>query len=407
MNNKINTVEEFSREISVVEDVDVLVAGGGAAGIAAALAAAREGANTLLVERYGYLGGMITGANVVAIIGAGDGKDAKVRGITLEIRRRLEKLDAVKPIRCGDYRVDNEIFKWQSMEMLLEAGVKIRLHTLACMPIIEEQDVVGVFTESKSGREAFRAKVVVDATADADIVFRAGCTCDNEVHEVTLVTKIEDVDRKRVDEFLREYPDEYKEIVHKAEKLNGGVMPGRTRNLKGIDVTDAEALTQAEIKLRRELFRALIYLRENLPGYENARVLTYPQFGVRQSRRIHGEYVLVDDDLRNSRHFDDGIARLGVYFPDWGPNYAIEGLDYDIPYRCLVPESVDELLVAGRCISCDYKTCNSMRLIVPCLATGQAAGCASAVSVKDDCPPRKISIDKLRETLLKQDVYLG
>ena len=409
MNNAVDTIDEPRRSIPVVDDVDVLVAGSGPAGIAAALAAARDGAQTVLVERYGYLGGMITGANVVAILGCGNGKVAKVRGVTLEIRRRLEQLGAVKPIsECGDYRVDAEVFKWQAAQMLQEAGVKIRLHTLACAPILQSERVIGAFTESKSGRQAICAKVVVDATADADLAYRAGCECDNETHEVTLGIKIEGVDKQRADAFAEESPEEYRSIASEAKQLNGGVMPGRARLLKGIDVADADDLTRAEILLRQECFNALAHLRSHLPGYENARVAaTHPQIGVRQGRRIRGEYVLKDNDLKSNRRFEDGIARMGVYFPEWGPNYAIHGLDYDIPYGCLVPESVDGLLVAGRCVSSDYRACNTMRLIVPCFVTGQAAGVAAAIAVRDTCSPRQVSIGKLRKSLLNQDVHLG
>jgi hypothetical protein len=160
--------------------------------------------------------------------------------------------------------------------------------------------------------------------------------------------------------------------------------------------------------LRHEGFQALMHLREHLPGYEDARVsLTWPQLGVRLSRRIHGVYRLTDDDLVASRQFADGIARMGIYFPDWGPNYAIKGLRYDVPYRCLVPESVDGLLVAGRCISADPIAGNTMRLLVPCLATGQAAGAAAAIAAREGCAPCDVPVEALRDELRAQDVYLG
>jgi hypothetical protein len=404
-----NTVLEPARHTPIAADVDVIVAGGGPAGIAAALAAARQGARALLVERYGYLGGMITGAYVVAVLGVGDGHVAKTRGIVREIRERLEPLGAVKAIGdCGDYRVDAETFKWQALEMLLEAGVRVRLHTQACDAIVRDGCVTGILAESKSGREAFLAKVVIDASADADLVHRAGGACDNQTHEITLGLVIEGVDKDKLEAFRRESPAEYEAIAVEAAELNGGKLPGQFRLLEGVDVTDAVALTEAEIRLRREGFQALMVLRERMPGYENAQVaLTWPQLGVRLSRRIHGEYVLVDDDLKFSRHFHDGIARLGVYFPDWGPTYQIKGLDYDIPYRALVPESLDGMLASGRCISCDPVAGNTMRLLVPCLVTGQAAGVAAALAVRDRCQPREIAVDKLRAALLEQDVWLG
>jgi hypothetical protein len=185
-------------------------------------------------------------------------------------------------------------------------------------------------------------------------------------------------------------------------------MLGRTRLLRGVDVTDVAALTQAEIQLRRECFAALTHLKAHMPGYQGARIgLTCPQLGVRLSRRVRGEHVLTDDDLKSSQHFEDGIARLGVYFPDWGPTYAIRGLDYDLPYRCLVPETVDGLLVVGRCVSADYVTANTMRLIVPCLATGQAGGAAAAIAAHGNCSVRRVPVPALRAVLLSQDVHLG
>ena len=156
------TIYEPGREVPVAAESDVVVAGGGPAGIAAALSAARAGARTVLVERYGYLGGMITGAYVVAIIGVGDGYGPVAQGITAELRERLEALDGVRPRRDpADYAVDAELFKWQAVEMLQEAGVRIRLHTWACAPVLESEGarprVGGIFAESKNGREAFRA----------------------------------------------------------------------------------------------------------------------------------------------------------------------------------------------------------------------------------------------------------
>ena len=190
--------------------------------------------------------------------------------------------------------------------------------------------------------------------------------------------------------------------------MNGGRMPGANRLLADVDATDADSLTEAEIQLRREGFRALMHLKQRLPGYEDARVtLTWPQLGVRLSRRIEGLYRLRDEDLTASRQFDDGIARLGVYFPDWGPNYKIKGLRYDVPYRCLVPAEIDGLLVAGRCLSADPIAGNTMRLIVPCLATGQAAGVAAALAVRHGCAPRDVPVEELRAELRAQGVHLG
>lgn len=400
-------IEEPARRRPVVGSVDVLVAGGGPAGFAAALSAARAGARVLLVERYGYLGGMMTGARVVWVVGAGNGNAPKARGVTLELQQRLGNLSAATALnKCGDYRIDPEVFKWQAVEMLSEAGAEVLVHTLVCDPILENGRVAGVFTESKNGRRAIRAEVTIDATADADVAFRAGCACDDQTHDVTLGILVNGIDRENVSAFEEAHPDEYRSVIAEAKRRNGGSLPEEGRCSKGINVSDAESLTRAEIQLRRECFDALAYLRANIPGYEEARVAeTYPQIGVRMGRRVRGEYVVTDDDLRASRHFEDGIARLGAYLGGY-ELYGVAGLDYDIPFRCLVPEERDGLLVVGRCISCEYLACNSLRLLVPCLATGQAAGVAAAIAVRDRVEPRHASIKKLRTALLRQDVHL-
>ncbi|MCM8768849.1 MAG: FAD-dependent oxidoreductase [Candidatus Omnitrophica bacterium] len=406
---KKNFLVEEERKIPVMNQVDVLVAGGGPAGIAAAISAARLGADTLLVERYGYLGGMITGAHVVWVLGVGDGYRPKAQGIVEEIKKRLEPLQAVtRSSEYGDYAVEAEVFKWQAAEMIHEADGKILLHTLACQPILKNNRVHGVITESKSGRQAILASVVIDCTADGDMAYRAGCLCENQTHDVSLRVVIEGIQQEKVNSFAEKNPEKYQEIIRQATALNGGTMPNQIRHLKGIDITDAAALSRTEIQIRRECFSALYFLRENLPGWENARIKeTGPQLGVRQSRRILGEYILRDEDLRASKHFSDTIVRLGCHL---AANYALynpKGLDFDIPYRCLVPRKIEGLLVAGRCISADYQAANTVRLIVPCLATGQAAGVAAAISVREKISLRELPVKEIQAVLRKQGVFLG
>lgn len=399
---------EPERQVPVVGNVDVLVVGGGPGGIAAAIAAAREGANTLLVERYGYLGGMITGAYVVWVLGMGDGFRQVVQGISQDIRDRLEPVGGIKnPNACGDYAVDAEVFKWQAVEMLREAGSDVLLHTMVCDPIVEDGCVRGVYTESKAGRQAIRAEVVIDCSADGDVAFRAGCDYTNETHDITLGVRIDGVDHDKQKAFAEVDPERFKQVQEEAKQLNGGAMIGRARYLKDLDGTDPRDLTKAESVSRRDVFATLDYLRANVPGWEDACIReTYPQLGVRQTRRIACEYTVTDDDLRTSRHFEDGIARLGAFLLGY-KLYDPKGLDYDVPYRCMVPLGVDGLLVAGRSVSSDYLANNTLRLIVPCFATGQAAGAAAALAVRHGIAPRVVSIPELQDALVKQGAYLA
>lgn len=401
-------LHERSRETPVIADVDVLVAGGGPAGFAAALSSAREGARTMLVERFGYLGGMMTGCHVVWVLGCGDGDVSVARGITLELRERLAPLDGVtNEGRAGDYRVDAEVLKWQMAEMLEEAGVAIRLHTLTCDPVVEDNRVAGAFVESKSGRQAIRARLTVDATADADLAWRAGCPCDDQTHDMTLRTVLAGVDKERVAEFRQAHPDEYMTHVEESTQRNGGCLLGRGRHLPGHNVADPDDLTKVEILLRREAFDALYYLRKNMPGYENARIAdTSPQIGVRLGRRVKGVETITGDDMRASRRREDSIGRLGVAHFDY-KNYAVPNVAYDVPYGCLVPESIDGLLIAGRCVSCDYEGGDTMRLIVPCFVTGQAAGASAAIATRNDCSTHEMPIDQLQDALRRQGVYFG
>ena len=404
----VRTVVEAEREIPVASEVDVVVAGGGPAGITAAIAAARQGARTLLVERYGYLGGMMTGSRVTAVLGMGDGERQIIRGIAEEFRERLAPLGGCKPAgKCGDYRVDAEMFQWLAIVMLEEAGAQVLLHSLVCGAAAESNCVRGVIVESKSGRQAILAKVSVDATADGDLAHLAGARCEKSTHHVSLMMSLAGVDQERAKAFESDNPERSSELIGRAKELAGGVMPGGVRHVPGIDVTDASALTAIEIELRRSAWAGIFFLRENVPGYEEARLAnTAPQLGVRESRRIVGQYTLTDQDMLESRRFPDSIGRSGVHM-DGYKLYDVPGVEHDIPYRCLVPESVDGLLASGRCVSATHEAENTLRILATCMVTGQAAGVAAALAASQDVQPRELPVASLQDALRRQGACLG
>lgn len=406
----METIIEPQRKIPVRGKYDVVVAGGGPAGITAAVSAAREGARTLLVERYGYLGGMMTGSYVTAVLGMGDGERQIIRGIAQEIYDRLDslKINACRLLgKSGDYDTDAEIFKWFSVKMLEESGAEILLHSLTCSVIKENNLVRGIITESKSGREAILAKVVIDATADGDVARFAGIPYELSKYDVTLAMSVTGIDKEKVDKVHKENPDQFASLIEKAKELGKGVLPGQYRYIKGFDVTNVNDLTEVEIEARKTAIESLMFLKKNVPGYENAQLsMTAPQLGVRESRRIKGEYALSEEDILKSRKFPDSISRCGAHMVGY-ETCGTKGLEYDIPYRCIVPVKIDGLFVAGRCISCTHEVLNTMRLIAPCFATGQAAGIAAAIAVKDNVQPRKMNIEKLQKILKERGANLG
>jgi ribulose 1,5-bisphosphate synthetase/thiazole synthase len=391
-----------------VQEVDVVVAGGGPAGIAAAIAAARNGAKTLIVERYGYLGGMMTGSWVTWFLGFGDGDKQVVRGLTDEFVRRLGEVGGLVNARSksGDVNSDVESIKWLAVVMLEEAGTKILLHSLVAATVVEGSAVKGIIVENKSGRQAVLAKVVIDATADGDVAHFAGAETHADKHDISLCLRVEGVDRQKFEEFKKTKPGELQKLLDTL-KSQGGVEPASTDRFSGRSAIDVNDLTFMENDSRKRVMKGLMFMKKNVPGYENAKLArTAPQLGVRESRKIVGECTLTEEDILNSRKFSDTIGRCGAHMQGY-QLYDVHGLDYDIPYRCLVPEKVDGLLAAGRCVSATHGAINTLRLIVPCMLTGEAAGTAAAIAVARGLPPRKVGVAELQDKLRKQGNNLG
>lgn len=426
----MKTWREEARDLPVAAEVDVLVAGGGPAGFAAAVCAARTGARTLLLEQSGGVGGVATMGLMSAWAWGTKG------GIYEEI---LDRSAGPTP---GDerYIIDSEALKAAMLDMLEEAGAGLRLHTFVARPVMAGRSVNGLVTESKSGREAFLAKVVVDATGDGDVAagagvpFRKGRENDGRMQPMTLMFNVGGVDTDRA-VFLSGFEDTYEtregEVQAMAKKAlpppAGHVLLYRTRfpgvvscnmtNCTGVDGTRAEDLTRAERECRRQIGPIIDFLRRHVPGYGECHLIeTASMVGVRETRHFECEYELTERDILEARVFDDWAATKAFFNFDVH-NLTGAGLDptgaqkhfsqdkpYSIPYRCLLPRGAENLLLAGRDIGGTHLAHSNFRVMPICANIGQAAGTAAALCAKLGITPRALPATSLQEELRKQGV---
>lgn len=414
-------ITEPARQTPVVADVDVLVCGGGSAGVAAAVSAARNADSVLLLERYGYLGGLATGGLVITVPPLDNGLNTEVRHLLERdgLYRKGEHLGD-DPAVDGLIAVDPEMLKYHLQNMLLQAGVRLLLHTYVVEAVVSGGVVTGVVVENKGGRSAILARVVVDATGDGDVAASAGAsfTMEDEPLPVTLMANLVDVDthtavaelgnwgnlRRLVEAAVASRELEFDLEVHSkyfapgvfaAELCHPGEVNLWSGSLFGVNGLDPEQLTRAEIVTREHTLRLAEFLKECVPGFARSRIeYTANQIGVRETRRIKG---LCSPTLSEALAGDlrDIVARP----------YARRRMG--VPYGSLVPELVDGVLVAGRCMSAEQDAMVQLRLIPVCLATGQAAGVAAALAVQEDVTPRQVDVATLQARLGEQGVNLS
>ena len=407
----MKTHHEPARDIPVTRDADVIVVGGGPAGLAAAVAAARTGARTVLVEQMGYLGGTATASLMACINGfrnqvEPDGTQV-VRGIAEEIVLELKRLGGLGrspypqkpyPTEPGrleySYAIDTEKFKYVTMKMCVDAGVDLMLHTWFGDSLVAGGAVRGAIVENKSGRQALRGRIVVDASGDADVAARAGASFWQTVKDEA--PRLNDGLMYRI-EFGVRRPEGTFACDFGTNSVVWG--PGPKEPING---ADGDQLARAEVEARLRIFEDFAAKQREHPELADAKVVeTPPLLGIRQTRFVEGEYQLTADDAIQGRRFDDVVAispcPIICYY---GYRRYLEHEGYDIPYRCLVPRRLDGLLVAGRCISSEQPPYESHRAMVPIMAIGQAAGTAAALCVRNGCEPRALNVAALQDALV-------
>lgn len=423
--------EVYSRVCPLLWSVDVLVVGGGSAGAAAAIAAARTGADVALVDRLAYLGG--TGTSVLdtfyGFYCPGEGERKVVGGIPDEVVGRLEERWAAikRPNTYGagtGITYDPEMLKVVWEALALEAGVRLLLHTFFLDVILEDGVVRGAVVANKSGLFQVRAKVVIDASGDGDVAYRAGAEYEDwravPVQSLTTTFRLGNIDVEQARKVSKQQlwslmTEAAQSGAYHLPRVEGsvhitpykGIMATNMVRLHVEDPTDPIQISAAEIEGRRQALEYHRFMRDRVPGYQDSVMISFSSFiGVRESRRIKGDYWLTRKDVLGARKFDDAVAMCGAPIEEhhagldtrW--EYLPDGAAYDIPYRCLLPRSVEGALLAGRCLSASHDAHASVRSMGQCMALGQAAGLAASQVASSGISPREVDVPRLQRDLL-------
>ena len=441
-------IQEPARQTPVYGEFDVVVLGGGPAGIAAAISAANNGQKTLLLEAYGFLGGMGTAAGVTNFCGLYANVFGKfervVRGVADVILDRMQKLDGLSEPhimfggKTAAQAYDNASLKIAADQAVVASGAKILFHAHACGVVMKsDKEIAAILIETKSGRQAVIGKVFIDCSGDGDLSAHAGAPFEkgSDGHEMmypSTLFRVNNVDPVRAGDAYNHFgrlmdeaqargrkfarktpiirpqknPVEWRANVTQLSRADGGPVDG----------TDAQQLSDAELEGRRQIADFIGFLREAAPGFEQAYILEIaPQVGVRETRRVVGEYQLTKEDVLQCASFDDTIGVNGWMIEEHlagNINFVFQDIPgsrgYNhLPYRMLLPLKIDNLLVAGRCASMTHMGQSAARVTGGCLVMGQAAGTAAALANKTQVRPRDVSVPKLQAQLEADGAWLG
>ena len=418
-------------EIIMKKDYDLIVLGGGLTGVAAAVSASREGLDVLLIEKSGFLGGAISNCYVNPFmqyrIGTKDGGKLVInRGIFLQILNELESMGGL---------FNANVFNQEYMKLILDRltkkeGVDVLFHTYLTKANTKNGKIESVTVDTRNGEMIFCAKYFIDASGDANLAFKAGFSYnigregDNMCQPMTLCFEMSNVDiekfyenRPRMQELYKQYQKEGKiknprEDILVFKNIAKGVLHFNSTRVIAKSTLDAKEMSKAEMTAREQVFELYNFLKTNCPGCEDADLLiSAPEIGVRESRMIKGDYTLTADDLINCTKFEDSVA-VGVYgidvhSPDGSGTKRVFIREFDyytIPYRSLLPDKADNMLVAGRCISSTHEAQSAYRVLPIVCNIGEAAGLAISVLCKENKDIRSLDIDKLHKLMEKYDL---